>query len=1314
MSADASRPKIGEGRDGRGSHLAPPEPEAGCGCTVQTPVQVSVSQNACTTITVIGARGGAGTSTIAAVLALTGRTMVRTELVAHEPDISAALLGAALPDELPAEIVPDLTLTTQPEGGSAELCIVDAGTLTETTDRPSGPGERRVGVVRGPGYLALRTLLADDYGLDGIVLLTEPGRALTRRDVTDVTGIEIVATVPVTPAVARSIDAGLLAGRLDRMSEFRHLRRWLTGLLDHFRRVLAGQDAHTGEYLISAMGSAGRAGQRRSGPGVVDLGVESTVDTARAAASLGVSTRYVRMLMDAGQRYRERLAEAGPDTVVDEPRRYLLGERQTVDGIPGRGGWRIPRAEIERLAGERSPRKPRPGYDVTLRPPKSVSVLWALADEPTRMAFREAHTEAVDEVVRYLESRAIRGRVTVDKHQREVETDGLIAAAFDHRTSRAGDPLLHTHVVVANMTRVDTDEGPVWRAIAGYGLFEHAKAAGHLYQAHLRHALSLRLGVKWGSVTNGYADIEGVPEAVIETFSKRRTEIEEVLAESGNTSARSAQIATLQTRKPKDYSVEADTLFEHWRSEADNLGFSTRDAQACMHRSSPQTPADPEIDAVFSELAGPQGLTQRASTFRRSEVIEALASRFGAACTARQVEVLADDFLGSDACVVVDVAAPRTAQDQAGSAPATAPRPVKTGRSTQTMYTSAGLAAVEEELLSWAADRNVGHSPSLINGVVDAVLAERKELSAEQASMVRSVCAHRESVLPIAGRPGAGKTYAAEAIVAAHVAAGVTIVGCAVSATAAAELEHAAGFVRSTAAATTVAKLLIDLDSWGGLAPGAVVVVDEASMLATRDLHRLVAHARHASGSVVLVGDPDQHGPVEVGGAFLRLCRDQGDSLVRLVENNRQSEHVDRLAIDEYRDGHVSDALARLDNEGRVVRSATAGESFDAMVADWYADHLQGNADPMIAGPNSTRRALNERARALLKANGELTGDPVVVAGREFLIGDQVVARRNDRRLRGGSGFIKNGSTGVITELDTKTGEATVAFDREGDIRVPRLYLVAGHLEHGYARTTYGVQGATHNTARYHPTDLSGFEEGYVAITRGRASNRLYIVDGTITPADDEAHQAPESQRFDLDDIAHALTRRRAGAMAADSAGRLTTVHQLATTHTLAQLRNARLPLERLLAEAPPDASAVIDSATTELDGLHARRNLWTAADRKSSRIQVVSRAIGRVERKLAAAQSQQARRQSWLGDHADVVDRHELFCRAERHRRSRITGNPQRHLPEEILDQVGPEPRNQRERREWMKKLTEQALAHDLTSESPAASPEAIGPEPF
>ncbi len=1076
---------------------------------------------------------------------------------------------------------------------------------------------------------------------------------------------------------------------------------------EHFRRVLLGQDPHTGDHLISAAGSAGRAARRRMGSAATGLDDDAPVDTTRAAAALGVSTRYVRQLLDAGDRYQKALDGAGPDEKIDEPRSYLIGVLVPGSSVKGTDGWSISRAEVDRHTATSEPRKPRPGYDVTLRPPKSVSVVWALADPGTRATMRQAHTEAVDEVVRYLESRAIRGRATVDKVQRELETDGVIAAAFDHRTSRAGDPLLHTHVVVANMTLLDVggEDGPVWRAIAARGLFEHAKSAGQLYQAHLRHLLSTRLGVEWEAVTNGYADIAGVPEDVIEAFSKRRNEIAEVLAESGNTSARAAQIATLETRKPKHYDVDAETLYDQWGSEAAALGFGPKQVASCLHRSTPMPLTADEVRTAFAELAGPSGLTERASTFRRSDVVEALTSRFVSSCTAIEIEAHADAFLTGETVAVVDQSAFRIASKTSPTAQGTAPLQPRSSGSTQTTYTTVELASLEEELLAWANNRN--EPERALNGVViGAVLDTRPELSAEQVVMIQTLCDRGDMMLPIAGRPGAGKTYATEAVVAAHLAAGVTIVGAAVSAAAAAELESSAGFARSAMSATTVAKLLRDLDQWGGLAPDSTVVLDEASMLSTRDLHRLATHARHASATIVLIGDPDQHGPVDVGGVFQRLCKDRGDDLVRLVENNRQVDQVERLAIGEYRDGHISDALARMDNAGRIVRSKTAGESFDAMVADWYAEHLDGKADPMIAGPNSTRRALNDRARVLLKANGELTGKPLVVAGREYLIGDQVVARRNDRRLRNDTSgeFVKNGSAGVVTKLH-KGAEVTVEFEREGRIRVPRTYLAAGRLEHGYARTSYGVQGATHGTARYHPTDQSGFEEGYVAITRGRDESRLYIVDGTITHSDDETHQTADPQRFDLGDIAGALTRRRTGGMAADSADRLTTVHRLAESTTLAELKTEHRSLAAILAMAPRSASPEIDSATAELEALRARREAWRLAASSDRKVAALDRTIDRTTEVLAELSTHQQVREEWFDSHEGVVDRYDLIRRAEHHRRTKIAANPKHYLgPSETQ----PASVLQRDRRTRHQLLVAEAIARDLAAPAPGEQADA------
>ena len=101
--------------------------------------------------------------------------------------------------------------------------------------------------------------------------------------------------------------------------------------------------------------------------------------------------------------------------------------------------WAVPVAEVERFEATHGSVKARPGYDLTLRPPKSVSILWALGTPEQQATIREAHREAVDAVVAYMERHAVHARISMPgKGQGRVEIDGLIAAAFDHRTSRAG------------------------------------------------------------------------------------------------------------------------------------------------------------------------------------------------------------------------------------------------------------------------------------------------------------------------------------------------------------------------------------------------------------------------------------------------------------------------------------------------------------------------------------------------------------------------------------------------------------------------------------------------------------------------------------------------------------------------------------------------------------------------------------------------------------------------------------------------------------------------------------------------------------
>jgi hypothetical protein len=535
-----------------------------------------------------------------------------------------------------------------------------------------------------------------------------------------------------------------------------------------------------------------------------------------------------------------------------------------------------------------------------------------------------------------------------------------------------------------------------------------------------------------------------------------------------------------------------------------------------------------------------------------------------------------------------------------------------------------------------------GLAAAIQSEALDGVLGARPELSDEQRTMVETACTTSAFLLPVAGRPGAGKTFATEAIVAAHVDSGVPIIGCAVSANAAAELENAAGFARSTGMpATTVARLLLDLDE-SGLAPGSVIVVDEASMLGTRALARLALHAQRAEGAVML---------------------------------------------------RVGDSLSRYDDAGRVVRSATAGESFDAMVADWYTQRVaEGRADPMIAGPNSTRRALNERARALLKANGDLEGASLVVAGREFMVGDDVVARRNDRTLRGShSGFVRNGSPGRVTQLHLHAREVTVDFDREGAIRLPQRYLASGHLDHGYARTTYGVQGATHDVGRYHPTDMSGFEEGYVAITRARRETRVYVVDGTIATASDFDHAPAELNHHGLAEITTALGRRTSGATVTDLAPGIDQVAALSVRTDLAELTRTRRHLDRILSGSPTNPAPAIDSLTQKVTALRTRRRIWNEQISHPATARRAERALTAIDRQLdrhAAAyrrlRTQRETYDAWNRTNATTIERRAIVRRAERavEEQARLSALADVDDPTRRL--LGEPPDDQSARRAW------------------------------
>ncbi len=299
-----------------------------------------------------------------------------------------------------------------------------------------------------------------------------------------------------------------------------------------------------------------------------------------------------------------------------------------------------------------------PGFDLTFSAPKSVSLLFGLGDGRISGRMRDAHDAAVRDALGYLERTASHGRRGHGGCER-IRTTGFLAAAFRHRTSRAGDPNLHTHVVVAN--RVLGADGH-WSALDAKAIYAQAKTAGTLYEASLRHQLR-DLGLSWTVPHTGLAEIDGVPHAVRRAFSQRRQQIEERLAQRGLSGARAAQVATLETREHKQHGVDDDTLLGRWRERAADLGFTWGAIDELLRQGRDRVARPTSASDLSARLLSPEGLTARASTFGQRDVLRAVASALPDGAFVAEVKALAQQVLGAPEVVPLSASHGLTAQD---------------------------------------------------------------------------------------------------------------------------------------------------------------------------------------------------------------------------------------------------------------------------------------------------------------------------------------------------------------------------------------------------------------------------------------------------------------------------------------------------------------------------------------------------------------------------------------------------------------------------------------------------------------------------
>jgi conjugative relaxase-like TrwC/TraI family protein len=730
---------------------------------------------------------------------------------------------------------------------------------------------------------------------------------------------------------------------------------------------------------------------------------------------------------------------------------------------------RIDPSSGERRLQEKTLR-PVAGFDLVFSVPKSVSLVHALGDEETQRAINEAHVSAWHAAMSYLEDEACvvrRGTAGVAREQ----APGFVAAAYQHRTSRAQDPHLHTHVIVANMACRPSDGK--WRALDGEAILKtYRLAAGYLYEAHLRAELSCSLGVEWETPQKGWSDLRGVPRGVIAEFSSRRAQVVAELGAKSTAGFYAAQIAALQTRDRKEQ-VDLAVLREDWRARAAEHGFGRAELAATLHQVHRRELSSEELLEIARHLLGPEGLTEQSTAFSDPDLVMAWAAAHAQGASVERVRRLAARFPGMNGIE-------RVGED---------PQPGRPAR-----YSTSELIATERDALALVdRGRNV-EAPSVPIEALKRTLAEHGTLSGEQVRMLREVATSGDRVLAVVGLAGAGKTTATRAIADAFDAGGIPVLGAAPSGVAAEKLQDETGIP-----STTLHRLLNT-----ELPDGCLVVIDEAGMAETRVLAPLLGQVEYARGKALLIGDPQQLPAVGAGGLLGGIVERYG--AIELTENRRQHDPDERQALEAVRNGLGRDYLAFAEGKGRLIAADTPVATKTRLVADWWA---AAGDDPagaiMIALRRRDVAELNALARVLMDTHGWLGRERLVIEEREFARGDRVVCLRNSDALG-----VKNGTRGTVEAVDVDRHTALLATDRGDRVELSESYLRAGNVRHAYALTGHAGQGVTVERAFVLASgELRLQEWGYVALSRARQQTRVYVTANV---------RERESHFHDLDD----------------------------------------------------------------------------------------------------------------------------------------------------------------------------------------------------
>ena len=752
------------------------------------------------------------------------------------------------------------------------------------------------------------------------------------------------------------------------------------------------------------------------------------------------------------------------------------------------------------------------GWDFTFCSPKSVSIVWSQLPSTLRHRIQEFQQQAVEAALRYAEEKLLRCRA--GKGGVNFLPAGMVAATFEHGTSRQLQCHLHTHAIIMNLG-VPADKNT--RAISSKTLFKYKKPLGAYCRAHLAKLLETELGFSLIRKGDSF-EIEGVPEELIKLHSKRREEILAYLKKHGQQGAVAAADAALKTRRTKKDVPPRVELFRRWQEFNRKHGF-TEASLASLPRPKSRVL---EKDLPLALAAAQESIANRCSHFSAKDFLfESLLRAPMRGIDPKAISDAVEAHLATDPNIVIL-------------------RPLKD----EDRYTTRAILKKEARLFKLVNGLRRAPGCPVSNSVLKNTLARHPGLSLDQAEAIRYLTEPGGGLRIVLGKAGTGKTTTLRAAREAWMNEGYRVIGATYTGKAAKVLQAATGietetihrwlrdykrsrmdsvkhhvkqFVRAAQGKRTYRlrkprPLKIDSDT--------ILVVDEMSIINTRHFTMLSRKVEKGGGTLVMLGDLKQLPPVEGSAPLQSLC--QRVKYAELTEIKRQKDEWARQAVELFANGKAGEALRMYADHRLITVRDDRDQALEALVLDWTA---VGLTSPEQAAVLVSTNLESETANRLCQEKRLQAG---CLNGRDYLevryededrgfcyvnrvhVGDRVLFTRNSPRYN-----VENGAVGTVLALNHLPFHKSIAVKLDDGRRVIVPVTKFPHIRLGYAMTTHKAQGVTlPEVFVLAGGPMQNQPVSYVQVSRAVRNTRLYTHKALVDECLEEVQDSPLARQM--------------------------------------------------------------------------------------------------------------------------------------------------------------------------------------------------------